>query len=115
MNHTGSKTVRREKRFLENCVHRMSRDMTCLVAMWSDIHPNSKREANMSWRRLKKVIAVRIDGKLRALRREAIIHSYLQAQNMAASPEEHATLHTVALVLYPEYKGLLNSLYTQFA
>lgn len=109
-----SKTARRRERRITASVSRMSHVMTCQVALWPEAGPRSCRELNKPWRALKRIIAKRTAERQYELERDVCTYTYLQAQNMAATPEEHARIHQAALATFPKFPRLLNSLYRNY-
>ncbi|EKK5568036.1 hypothetical protein PN823_004456 [Enterobacter hormaechei] len=114
MQNTTSKAFRRLQRRITANVKRMPHNMTCHVALWPEAGPHSCRELNKPWRALKRIIAKRIEDRLCELERDICSTAYLQAQNMAATPEEHARIHQAALNTFPKFPRLLNSLYRNY-
>ncbi|EAM1616272.1 hypothetical protein EU642_21795 [Salmonella enterica] len=109
-----SKRERRTERRIAAFVQRMGSSMTCLVAMWPDLSPTRRSDLDMSWRRLKKRLSSRLDHRIWTLKRDAVTHSYMQALNMAASEDERATIHAMALDMYPDFYWLIVDLHRQF-
>lgn len=109
-----SKTARRRERRITANVQRMSHAMTCFVALWPQAGPQSCRELNMPWRKLKRLIAQRVDRRQWELELNLCEQVYLQAQNSAATPEDHERIHLAALATFPKFPRLLNSLYRNF-
>ncbi|EAM6792373.1 hypothetical protein E0G74_01265 [Salmonella enterica] len=111
---TTSKRQRRIERTITAYVNRMDSNMTCLVAMWPDLAPKHASDLQLSWRRLKKHIKAAIDQRLWELKRDAVTHSYIQALNMAATEQDRANIHNLALMMYPDFRWLLVDLHINF-
>lgn len=105
---------RRRERRITHYVNRMSAEMTCFIALWPDLTPKTDRECRLPWRLLKKRLAKRIESRQFELRLDVCAQTYLQAQQAATTPEEHARIHEVAMRVFPEFPALLKSLYGNY-
>ncbi|EPT1451885.1 hypothetical protein ACVOZ6_003473 [Escherichia coli] len=109
-----SKTARRRERRITANVNRMSHAMTCFVALWPQAGPRSCRELNLPWRKLKRLIARRIEARQWNLELSMCEQSYIRAQNSATTPEERERVHLAALATFPRFTRFIHSLYRNY-